>query len=99
MTRRLMRRLAAAALAAAIAVSAPGCATMRNTKIPQAYSDVGYCPKCRQVMALDGIGPNASCSCPTCGNTFTAGYAKTSFKKRYADKKNQKIAIPHILMR
>lgn len=70
-----------------------GCATMKNTKIPAAYNEVGYCKGCKRLMALDGLQDAATCSCPNCGREFVAGKAKADFKKKCVDKKNMKAAV------
>jgi len=87
-----LRAIAIFAIVAAIGVSSCGCATMKNTKIPESFSELGYCSGCKRVMALDGISDNTACLCPNCDEEFVAKDAKYKFKRRCADLKNQKTA-------
>lgn len=88
-----MRRYLIPLLIAALLAPCSGCATVRNTKIPQAFVDLGYCVNCKKVMALDGISDNTVCTCPSCGVRVIAKDAKHNFRRRCADLKNGKTAI------
>jgi len=79
-------------IATSLLIPFQGCATMKNTKIPESFSELGYCSKCKKVMALDGISDNTACACPTCDAGFVVKDAKYSFKRRCADLRNQKTA-------
>ena len=69
-----------------------GCATIKNTKIPESFSELGYCLNCKRVMALDGLSDGMECFCPNCDTNFFVKEAKYRFKRRCADLKNQKTA-------
>lgn len=88
-----MRRGFAIIIAVAIALSNQGCATVRNTKIPAAYSEVGLCAKCKRLVAFDGLSDGMRCDCPNCGTPLTVRDAKENFKRRCADLKNRKTAL------
>ena len=86
-------RMMAVLMVAALLAPCQGCATVRNTRVPEAYSEVGLCGKCKRLMALDGIADTAACACPNCGAPIQAGQAKYNFRRKCADKKNLKSAI------
>ena len=62
-----MKRLVSAVLVMALVVSSQGCATVKNTRIPKAFSDVGVCKHCRDTVALDGLADDEDVICPECG--------------------------------
>lgn len=79
-------------VSAAIIISSHGCATLKNTKIPESFSELGYCRNCKRVMALDGLSEGTKCFCPNCDTEFVVKDAKYRLKRRCADLKNQKTA-------
>ena len=79
-------------VSAAIIISSHGCATLKNTKIPESFSELGYCRNCKRVMALEGLAESTECFCPNCDAEFVVKDAKYRFKRRCADLKNQKTA-------
>ena len=87
-----MKRLVSAVLVMALVVSSQGCATVKNTRIPKAFSDVGVCKHCRNTVALDGLADDENVICPECGARFTAGEARLAFRKKIVSRKNQKTA-------
>lgn len=90
---RARSRAAAAFLIVTVMAACPGCATVRSVKIPQAYSEVGLCAKCKHVMALDGLPDSLSCTCPTCGSPVTVQAAKTQFRRACVDRMNRRTAM------
>lgn len=73
-------------------ISSSGCATVKNTRIPESFTDIGYCRNCKRVMALDGLSDDTLCACPNCDMNLVVKDAKYRFKRRCADLKNQKTA-------
>lgn len=87
-----MKRIVSLILMAAFISSVSGCATLKNTKVPEEFSDLGICPSCRQVIAVDGFSANEIAVCPECGSDFLVKAAKDLFKKKCVDLKNKKTA-------
>lgn len=87
-----MRRLVAAALILAIALPAQGCATVKNTKIPASFKDVGVCGNCKKLVAVDGLLESDVAICPECSTKFLVSDARLGFRKKIVGHKNQKSA-------
>ena len=88
-----MNRILAVMITAVVVMECLGCATLRNTKIPEAFREVGLCAGCKRLMALDGLSDGMTCECPNCGRPFVVADVKTAFKRRCADLKNRKTAM------
>lgn len=76
----------------AMLAGAPGCATLKNTKVPQAFDDVGVCKHCNKLVALDGLADEETAICPECGATFTVRDARLGFKRKIVGRRNAKTA-------
>ena len=68
-----------------------GCATVRNTKIPMSFKDVGVCGQCKKAVALDGLLDSNVAICPECGTKFLVSDARLGFRKEIVGRKNQKL--------
>lgn len=87
-----MKRLVSIGLIVSLLTSAQGCATLKNTKVPQGFADVGVCSQCKKYIALDGLSDNEKAMCPECDATFRVGEARLGFKKLIVSRKNRKTA-------
>ena len=65
-------------------IPAHGCATLKNTKVPKAFKEVGICGHCKKLIALDGLADDESAICPECGAPFIVKDARLAFKRSIA---------------
>jgi len=72
--------------------SVSGCATLKNTKVPTSFNEVGICRHCKNAIALDGLQDDETAICPECGLAMGVKRAKYEFKRGYVDRRNQKTA-------
>jgi len=91
-----LKKIVSLILAVAFISSASGCATLKNTKMPEEFSDLGVCPTCKQIIAVDGFSGSEIAVCPECGSDFLVKDSKGVFKKKCVDLKNKK-AITGVL--
>ncbi len=87
-----MKKLVSVGLILALLLPSQGCATLKNTKVPQAFTDVGVCSQCKKYIALDGLSDDESAVCPECDATFRVKDARLGFKRLIISRKNQKTA-------
>ena len=87
-----MRKLISIALILALLIPAQGCATLKNTKVPKAFNDVGVCKRCEKPVALDGLADSDSAVCPECGARFIVKDARLGFKRKIVSLANKKAA-------
>lgn len=87
-----MKKLFSCLLIATLLAATQGCATLKNTKVPQAFADVGICSQCRKYVALDDLSEGEKAVCPECGVTFGVKDARLGFKKAIVSSKNKKAA-------
>lgn len=73
-------------------ISASGCATLKNTKVPGSFSEVGICRHCNNAIALDGMKDEDIVICPECKLATSVKDAKYRFKRGYVDHRNKKTA-------
>ena len=60
--------------------------------MPESFSSLGSCGKCKSAIALDGLSDSDVVVCPECGAELTVESAKYRFKRKYVDRKNLKVA-------
>jgi predicted RNA-binding Zn-ribbon protein involved in translation (DUF1610 family) len=87
-----MNKFIAIALILSLLAPVYGCATLKNTKVPKAFKEVGVCANCRQLIALDELADGDSAVCPECGAWFIVKDAKAGFAKKMVSLKNGKMA-------
>jgi len=87
-----MKALVSALVALAFMASISGCATIRNTKVPKAFKDVGICGYCGAPIALDGLADDESAICPECGARIVVGDTRLGFKRDMAARRNARTA-------
>ena len=87
-----LKRALSCILILVLLVPVQGCATLKNTKIPKAFKDVGVCANCKKLIALDDLADYDTAICPECGAPFIVRDARLGFKRKIATQKNQKAA-------
>ena len=87
-----MKKVISSILIAMLLVTSQGCATLKNTKVPKAFKDVGVCAHCKKLIALDDLADDDTAICPECGAPFIVRDARLGFKRKIATQKNQKSA-------
>jgi len=87
-----MKKMVSCILIFVILVASHGCATLKNTKVPKAFKDVGVCVHCKKLIALDGLADDDTVICPECDTPFIVKDARTGFKRSIAAQKNRKAA-------
>jgi len=87
-----VKKVVSCILISALLAASQGCATLKNTKVPQAFADVGVCSQCKKYVALDGLYDEENAVCPECDATFRVKDARLGFNKMIVSRKNQKTA-------
>lgn len=87
-----MKRFLSIVVITALLIPSQGCATLKNTKIPKAFDDVGVCKQCKKMVALDGLTDDDIAICPECGGRFVVKDARTGFIRKIVERRNRKTA-------